>query len=227
MPYRKTIFANNLIYHTISRGIAQEQIFSSVYDYQRAIDLIDYYRYQKPPLSFSFYKRLSVKDREQYLSLLRSRKKIVEILAFCLMPNHCHFLLRQNEDKGISDFMRNWQNGYAKYFNLKHERAGGLFQSMFKAVRIKTDFQLLHVSRYIHLNPVTAYLIEVEELANFKWSSFANYISPGKNRHQFVNPRSVLNYYKGKKRYQKFVYNQADYQRKLQRIKKLALEDSS
>ena len=151
MPYRKTILANNEVYHTLNRSIAQATIFNYSRDYHRALEVMDYYRFSKPPLSFSHYKRLSKEDKESYLKNLKKRKIIVDIIAFCLMPNHCHFLLKQIEKNGISTFMSNYQNSYARYFNTKYKRDGGLFQSMFRAIRIETDEQLLHVSRYIHL----------------------------------------------------------------------------
>ncbi|MFZ5366006.1 MAG: transposase [Patescibacteria group bacterium] len=223
MPYRKTIFATNEIYHVVNRSIAQIPVFKETRDYQRALEIIDFYRYIKPPLSFSHYKRLPKEDKENFLKNLRKHKILTEISTFCLMPNHCHFLLKQNVENGISTFMRNFQNSYARYFNTKYKRAGGLFQSMFKAVRIETDEQFLHVSRYIHLNPVSAYLIENDGLENYQWSSFSDYIN--QNRHEFVDPKDILSFFKTKNSYKEFVLNQAEYQKELQKIKHLTLEE--
>lgn len=222
MPYRKTIFATNEIYHVVNRSIAQIPIFKETRDCQRALEVIDFYRYIKPPLSFSHYKRLPKEDKEKFIESLRKQKTLMEIIAFCLMPNHCHFLLKQIEEKGISIFMRNFQDSYARYFNTKYKRAGGLFQSMFKAIRIETGEQLLHVSRYIHLNPVSAYLIEVRGLENYRWSSFPEYINP--SRSLFTNPDFILSFFKTKGVYKKFIFDQADYQRELEKIKHLVLE---
>lgn len=133
-----------------------------------------------------------------------------------------HFLLKQLEDKGVPTFMRNFQNSYARYFNTKYERIGALFQALFKAVRVETDEQLLHVSRYIHLNPVTSYLIEVKDLIDYPWSSFPGYMR--KQPKRFASPDLVLNFFKTKKDYQRFVLDQADYQRELAKIKQLLLE---
>jgi putative transposase len=93
---------------------------------------------------------------------------------------------------------------------------------MFRAVRVSDDAQLLHVSRYIHLNPVTAYLTEIDELEKYYWSSFPEYL--GKRQPLFCNPKPILDFYKRRGEYHKFVYNQADYQRRLQDIKHLLLE---
>lgn len=222
MPYRKVVLANDEIYHVVNRGIAQATIFKVSRDYQRVLDVIDFYRYYKPSLSFSHYKRLPKEEKQKFYENLKKNKLLIKILAFCLMPNHCHFLLKQNQDKGISSFMRNFQNSYARYFNTKYKRAGGLFQSMFKAIRIEADEQLLHVSRYIHLNPVTAYLTEIESLESYPWSSFSAYLT--ESARSFVDSEVVLSQFKTKSAYKKFVFDQADYQRELQRIKELTLE---
>jgi putative transposase len=165
---------------------------------------------------------LPLKKKETSLKKLRESKRLVEIIAFCLMPNHFHLLLKQLQKKGTSTFMRNFQNSYARYFNTKYHRSGALFQALFKAVRIETDAQLLHVSRYIHLNLVSSFLVEIKNLENYPWSSFPEYM---KSRSlEFVDPDLVLKQFKTEKDYKKFVFDQADYQRKLQEIKHLTLE---
>lgn len=222
MPYRKIVFANGEIYHVVNRGVAQEPIFREKRDYDRVLAVIDFYRYFNPPLKFSHYNRLPQKQKENFLKDLRKNNQLVEIIAFCVMPNHMHFLLKQLQDRGVPTFMRNFQNSYARYFNTKYKRIGALFQAMFKAVRIETDEQLLHVSRYIHLNPVTSYLIEVKDLVDYPWSSFPEYM--GKQPKRFTSPDLVLNFFKTKKDYHRFVLDQAEYQRDLAKIKQLLLE---
>ena len=137
------------------------------------------------------------------------------------MPNHFHFLLRQTEDGGISKFLSNLQNSYTKFFNLSHERDGSLFLDQFKAIRIETDEQLTHVSRYIHLNPHTGYVVKtLEELEIYPWSSFSDYLQ---RKSLVVDVDFILNFL-GKQSYKKFVFDQADYQRKLKEIEHLVLE---
>ena len=92
---------------------------------------------------------------------------------------------------------------------------------MFKAVRIESEEQLLHVSRYIHLNPATSYLIKVNQLVNYPWSSFKDY---QKDTNSFVNTSLVLNSFKSFKKYEEFVFDQADYQKTLDEIKHLVVE---
>lgn len=139
------------------------------------------------------------------------------------MPNHVHFLIKEIKENGITTFMRKFQNSYAKYFNIKTKRNGSLFQSMFKAVRILTEEQLLHVNRYIHLNPVTALMLKnIEELSDYPWSSYPDYLE--KRSLGIISTEEVFSFFKSKDKFVKFTKDQIDYQRKLDKIKHLLLE---
>ena len=94
---------------------------------------------------------------------------------------------------------------------------------MFQAVRIESEQQLLHVSRYIHLNPVTSYLIDINDLSKFDKTSFPVYIKEMNNT--FVSPDLILAYFKDRDSYKKFVFNQADYQRHFQEINRMTLDE--
>lgn len=117
--------------------------------------------------------------------------------------------------------MSNFQNSYAKYFNIRTGRTGTLFQPMFQAVRIESDEQLIHVSRYIHLNPVTAFLAIPEKIREYKWSSYIEYLGGGQSS---IKKEVILNYFKSTQSYEKFVLDQVGYQRELDKIKHLVLE---
>lgn len=223
MPYRKVPIITGEIYHVFNRGIASAITFSTYSHFFRFLDLVNYYRFQNTPVSFSQFKEIDKDIREEIFNkLIREDKKYVEILAFCLMDNHFHFLLKQILDKGIARVISNLQNAYAKYFNIKTERYGPLFQPMFKSVRIETDEQLLHVSRYIHLNPSTGYLVEIKDLGKYPWSSLSCYLEE-KSKYPFVNTELILGLI-SRKKYRKFIYDQAEYQRKLANIKHLTFE---
>jgi len=225
MPYRNEVLAPEQIYHIFNRGVAALPIYLVSRSYLRFLDLVDYYRFSNTPCSFSNLLKLPREERINLLTRLRKENAIhVEILTYCLMPNHFHFLLKQVIDNGTSTFMRNLQNSYAKYFNIKNERAGPLFQSMFKAVRIESDEQLLHVSRYIHLNPSTAYIVEPEKLEDYRWSSYLIYLDKDSVDHSFVNPEIILEFFKNRREYRKFVLDQAAYQRELDKIRHLIFE---
>ena len=223
MAYRKIILGTNEIYHIYNRGVEKRPIFLIRKDYLRFMALIDYYRYANCPVKFSHFRQLSAEERSNILARLnKESRKLVDIMTFCLMPNHVHFLLKQLLDNGISKFMAKTTSGFSHYFNIRHERVGHLFQGNFGAVRIENDEQFVHVSRYIHLNPVSSFLIKIEGIDNYEFSSFPEYVSP---KIGFCNTKEILSHFKSTSDYRKFVYGQADYAKQLENIKHLTLED--
>ena len=157
------------------------------------------------------------------MSLKKKAMYLVSIISFVLMPNHFHFLLKQNVENGISLFLAQFQNSYTRYFNTKNRRQGHLLQGQFKAVRIEDDDQLLHVRRYIHLNPYVSYVVkDIKELEEYKYSSFPEYLNHEKN--EICNKPIVLSHFPTIKQYKKFITDQADYQRELGQIKHLVME---
>lgn len=222
MARRKIIFATNEIYHVYNRGVEKRPIFLNQNDYYRLLDLIDYYRFTGCPLKYSHFKRLLNEEKASIMNELNIKsKKYVDILTFCFMPNHIHLLLRQLIENGISKFMAKVQNGFSHYFNISHERIGHLFQGNFGAVRIGNDDQLLHVNRYIHLNPISSYLVKLEDLERYKYSSYHEYIG---KRIGPCNTKEILMFFKNIEDYQKFIFDQANYAMQLENIKHLLLE---
>ncbi len=222
MPIRKTILATDEVYHVFNRGINRQPTFTTKQEYKRALLTMQFYRVAKPPTKLSRFLRLEKEEQAKILKYLDEEEKQVEIICFCLMPNHFHFLLKQKKENGISKFMGNFQNSYTRYYNTKHEADGSIFLTQFKAVRIVTDEQLMHVSRYIHLNPHTGYVVKsIEELNNYPWSSYKNYIT---NNNSFIESDLVMGLFKNREDYKQFVHDQADYQRELKRIEHLMME---
>lgn len=223
MPYRHIPFITGEIYHIFNRSIAKQPILKRKNDYERIYNLIDFYRFNKPKLRFSHYNRLALKERKEFLDNLYSSDKLLDISAFCLMPNHIHLLVKQNKENGITTFMSNIQNSYAKYFNTKNKRTGALFQSMFKSVRIESDEQIIHTARYIHLNPLTSYVLkDINKLENYPWSSFYNYMK--KQSSGFIDKEVIMGYFSSPAEFEKFTLDQIEYQRELEKIKHLMLE---
>jgi putative transposase len=222
MPYRKIAISTDEVYHLFNRGIGKMPIFTSKHEYLRFLELVEYYRFNGG-MSYSHFNRLSNEDKTAYLKErnIDSNKQVI-VYVYCLMPNHFHILLKQLIDNGITQMLSNVQNGYAKYFNLRHDRKGTLFESMFNIVRIESDEQLLHVSRYIHLNPATSFVTRLNELKKYTWSSFSDYL--GTDSRDFLDTGLILELSGGRSKYRKFVFNQASYQRELNRIKHLTLE---
>ena len=223
MSYRRTPIVTGETYHTFNRSIARQPIFLNVRGYSRALELMHFYSYVQPRLRFSHYNRLPLKEKTDFMEDLRvNRRKQIKLFAFCLMPNHVHFLLKELEKNGISRFMSNFQNSYAKYLNLKTDRTGSLFQAMFKAVRIESDEQLIHVCRYIHLNPLTSYVIkDPDDLERYPWSSYSEYFKKTSN---LIDKSLISEFFPSKKEFKNFTLNQVDYQRQLDKIKHLSFE---
>lgn len=214
MPYRYEFAFVDEVYHVFNRSVAKERIFLSSYDYSRCVDLIDYYRFEKPPHKFSVYNRLPVDLKRAAHDRLKAGNQTVKILAFALMPNHFHLLLRPLQENAVSTYLRVFQNGYAKYFNTKYKRSGFLFQSMFKLVRVETDEQLMHVTRYIHLNPLTGYVIrELHELDEYPWTSWGAYMN--NTEQTLIDTEPVSSFYPDAGALRDFTFDQLDYQRTL------------
>lgn len=213
MPYRTTPLVTDQIYHIFNRGVAKLPIFTNKRDHDRFLETIYYYQFKGPKPKFSHLNRF--KD-----SKFEKNKKIVEIFCYCLMPNHFHFLIKQLQDNGISEFINKVSNSYTKYFNTKHNRTGPLFQGQFKAIRIGNEDQLIHVSRYIHLNPIATYL--VKNLNSYPWSSYLNYIGSEENKNCSKN--FILSMFKTNQKYEQFVLDQIEYAQSLERIKHLVID---
>lgn len=222
MAYRKTILANQEIYHVYNRGVEKRPIFLNRRNYLRFIELANYYRFANSPIRFSHLKLISVEQRNKLFAKLEDEQQLlVEILTFCLMPNHIHFLLKQLTGNGISKFMAKVSNSYGHYFNILNDRVGHLVQGNFGAVRIEDNEQLVHVSRYIHLNPVSSHIININDLEKYDYSSYAEYTGKRKG---FCNTQEILSLFDSRNTYKAFVNDQADYARELENIKHLTLE---
>ena len=217
---RKIVFANGEYYHLFNRGVERRLVFTNKREFLRAVDLVNFYRFDKPPLRYSKFLALSEELKPNFLASLD--EKIVEVIAFCLMGNHFHFLVKQVRDNGISKFMANFMNSYTKYFNTKYQRVGPLFQGAFKAVHIESDEQLLHLSRYIHLNPVSSFMVKSDQLKDYQWSSYPDYT--GIADVNFVDSRPVMNFFKKPINYEEFFLDQADYAKKLKAIEHLIID---
>lgn len=213
VPYRITPLVNGEFYHLYNRGLEGKDIFSQRRDYSQFINAFFYYQTQDPKPKFSSFRRSK-------LFPVDHSKKIVDVVCYCLMPNHFHLLVKQLKDGGISEFMRKFLLSYIKYRNLKYNRQGPLLNGPFKAVRIESEGQLLHVSRYIHLNPLVSLL--TKDLKLYPWSSYHNYIGLENNAN--INKEEILSSFKTPKDYEQFVLDQADYGKTLELLKHKAID---
>lgn len=219
---RQVPFVTDQYYHVFNRGVAKQPTFTTEQDYLQARLAIQFYQYIDPPIKLSRYKTLPKDEKLNLLQELETRDKIVDIVSFVFMPNHWHFLLKQNTDNGITRFISQFSNSYTKYFNTKHARVGHLFQGIFKSVEIESEEQLLHVSRYIHLNPYGSGLVTKDRLKDYPWSSYPDYLIGNSN---LVEMSSILHNFKSKRfSYENFVLDHSDYARELEYIKHLTID---
>jgi REP element-mobilizing transposase RayT len=186
-------FQKDSYYHLITRGNNQN-LFIDKWDFIRFLKIL-----------------------EKYLS-----KFSIRLLCYVLMPNHIHLLVQQTSNQTLSNFMHSLTTSYVVYFNSKYKKKGHLFEGRYKHIEITTDEYLVHLSRYIHLNPSSAGLVKTPE--NYPWSSYRHYL--GLEREKFVDERVVLGYFSSKNAvsdYKYFVESRIDYQKEIS-FQKLFLE---
>lgn len=222
MAGRKVVLANGEYYHIFNRGIACQPVFLNKRDYERFLLTFDYYRFSNPSVRLSRFLQFPLEERTKVLQDIRGKgNKIVETLCFSLLPNHYHLLIKQVEDKGISIYLNKLTNSYTRYFNVKRKRVGDLFQGVFKAVHIETEEQLIHLSRYIHLNPLVSFVVSDKEFFSYPWSSLFDYL---KGSSLLVDISTILSFFKSSEAYKKFILDRTDYAKKLEEIKHLTCE---
>jgi putative transposase len=211
---KKKDLHTNQIYHVFTKSIFKFIIFRNKEEFERMIDLIWFYKKEKPPIRYSAF--LQLKDKEVFLSNNSVQENnLVQIIAYCIMPTHIHLILKQLKDGGISLFLGNVLNSYSRYFNSKTKRKGPLWESRFKSVSVDTDEQLLHLTRYVHLNPVTAYLVKKPE--EWKYSSYTEYTDKNYTGKEICNYQGLMDIKSIE--YKEFVNSQIEHQRELASIK--------
>ena len=222
MAGRQTPLVTGECYHVFNRGVAKQPTFLTLQDYERAMLTLEYYRFAKPPLKLSKYKEFSREDRSRITEELNiANNCLVDILSFVLMPKHFHLLLKQNLDGGVSKYISQFTNSYTRYYNTRNNRVGPMFQGAFKAVQVESGEQLIHLSRYIHLNPYVSSIVSKPELDKYLWSSLPAYLGI---QDSFVDKQPVLSLFSGKFNYRDFVFDHSDYARELERVKHLIID---
>ena len=194
-------FAVGEIHHAFNRGNDKMDIFRDEEDY-----LFFLHRLEE-----ALYPERTVNDVNGAHSQGRrnQRKQLppdsFSLLAFCLMPNHFHFLLLQKTDLPISALMLKVFTSYSKYFNKKYGRVGSLFQDQFKTTHVQNDTQLLHTSAYIHNNPRTDGLTQTPE--SYAYSSFREYMRSDRESAGISDGMMILDQFADARAYRQFVYD--------------------
>ena len=217
---RKDQLANGEYYHIVNRSIAQYEIFKDTVDCARFMEILNLYRYVNFFYKYSNFLELTVVHQQAVINDLKENgQKLVKIVAYCVMSTHLHLILYQNDDKGISKFMARVLNSYSRYFNLRHRRKGPLWEGHFKNILVDTDEQLLHLTRYIHLNPVSAGIVKNPQ--DWPFSSYPEYV--GTKENNLCEFDGLFNM--TSKNYKYFVNSRIAYQKELSKIKHLLIED--
>ena len=207
--------ATGEVYHILNRSVQKLPIFQGKRECNFFLEAMEYYLQVEPPVKFSLYK--TNKDR---FNIKKDDNFLVSVIAYCLMPNHFHLILKQLAEEGIKKYIQRLTNSFAHYYSKKYESSGHLFGGNFKAVHVGSDEQLWHLSRYLHLNPVSGYLVENPE--DYLFSSYGIYL--GEKKSNFVDPSLVMENFSSPGKYKSFVEDRKDYQRVLEEIKRLTLE---
>jgi putative transposase len=207
MPARNAIktYVKNGYYHIYNRGVEKRRIFLDKQDYKVFLSYLKEYLLPKDIIKLqdqlnnlkTYYKE---KDKITRLLRMNNFYDEIELLAFCLMPNHFHLLIKQNEKDSIDKFMNSLCTRYTMYFNKKYQRVGPLFQGVYKAVLVESEAYLLYLTRYIHSQAIS--------FKRSRPSTLDYYL--GKQILEWVNKDLILSYFSKSNpnlTYESFIYS--------------------
>lgn len=194
VPAKNTLktYIENGYYHAYNRGVEKRIIFYDDQDYKVFLSYLK--EYLEPPIPIE--KRIAKIGEISFTAPKRpvnNFNREIELLCFCLMPNHFHLLIKQKSLKSIDSFMQSLLTRYVSYFNKRYKRIGSLFQGVYRAILINKDEYLLHLSRYIHINPKKHLDVKVSPLHTI-YSSYENYL--GLRKINWVNTEFILSFFK-------------------------------
>lgn len=197
---RRIEFSEGEFYHVYNRGANKNKIFVSDTDRDRFCKLL-FACNSVEPVTFRSIRDVSFEEIEKGDTL-------VDIGAYCLMPNHFHLLLREKSGDGVTTFMRKLLTSYSMYFNTKYKRTGVLFQGRFRATHADNDAYLKYLFSYIHLNPIKIIDPEWKEngitnrtkaekyLEGYRYSSYLDYIDKEREEHLILKKAAFPGYFR-------------------------------
>lgn len=200
-------------YHLYNRGVDKRIIFFDDTDRQRFLDAVRLARLSNSPKLSWLKKQIKIGNISP-ADLKRLEEKygppLLDIVAYSLMPNHFHFQVKELIENGVSKFFRKLGTSYVMYFNIRYERTGRLFGSQYKSVLIETDEQLIHLSRYIHANPLNSSKIDIslEQLKTYPWTSLPDYL--GIRKRSFCDSAEVMAFFNSPDDYWRFLKGNID-----------------
>lgn len=219
MSRRRDVFCKGGYYHIYNKTLNKNKIFLEPDVAERFLDSVAYYKYDiGKRIRFSKFLEKTDWDRSE---LIDSSSKVCEVIAYCLMPNHYHLLVRQKENQSISNIMARIVDSITRYYNIKYNHSGPVFLPRFKSKTILSEEQLIHVARYIHLNPYSGNVVKtVAALSLYQYSSYGHYLN--KLRDAITDTDLLREYFSigsNQKKFVKFTEDQAEWQKTLEYVK--------
>ena len=195
MPRKNSLktYVEGGYYHIYNRGVEKRNIFLDDRDYKVLLHFLKTYLSPLPPKEDLPQRRPEIGVTPVRIRPIKTVHGVISLLAYCLMPNHFHLLVKQEARDGISRLMNRIGTNYGMYFNKRYERVGPLFQGVYKAVLIDNEAQFLHLSRYIHLNPYEIEGGDFEKLVDYPYSSYGDYL--GVRNTGWVKTDEILSYF--------------------------------
>jgi putative transposase len=192
MPAKHSIkqYVKGGYYHIYNRGVDKRTIFLDKKDYSVFLRFLK--EYLLPPNHPSLLKLQGTNPRRHPINCHMD----ISLLAYCLMPNHFHLLIRQKTKEGMKSFMKAIATNYSMYFNRRYKRTGHLFQGRYKASLITKENYYLHITRYIHRNPLKL-LKKNQSLEQYSYSSYHYYLLG--NPPQWLNTKPILDLFRSAK----------------------------
>lgn len=209
---KKVDFENDKYYHILNRGVDKRSVFLNDNDYLRFLKSLIVFNQKDPVYSMEVFDRVDVEVQPL-------QDKLVDIVAYCLNPNHYHLILRQRIDGGISEFMKRVGGGYTGYFNRKYDRNGSLFQGNFKRIYINSNQYLLYLSAYVNKN----YFIHGYGDEKWKYSSLLEYVGKRKG-FSVCNKEVIISKFNDIDEYKIFIDKNALYMKEVKNLRKYLIE---
>lgn len=226
MSTRGIQFSNEEHYHTFNRGVDKRDIFIEIKDYERFLLSINLLNDTSDGLMIEWrdYKKSNPQNSlDDFLKVpFRTREPLVEIIAYCLNPNHYHLILKQVSEKGIERFMHKIGTSHTKYFNMKNKRSGALFQGNFKSAHINSNEYLLYLSAYVNKNnSIHGY----NKNDGWPYSSLLDYLGKRNGGIVNVNTSTILGQFKNREDYKEFMEKNALHMKDKKEMEKYLVEE--
>lgn len=214
---KKVIFAPGEYYHIYSRVMLKMNEFEDNTHSNKLAQNFLLSNSTNSTAAFDYLRNTKSSKFEKAVEIARDGKRLVDVVCYSIMPNHYHLMLRELQDGGISNFVRKCNIATSKYINIKNNRVGPLFESRFKSKHVKFDDYLLHLSLYIHLNPLD-FLIgkswrkgklkgweaSKTKLLGYPWSSLKSFLSD-KHNDLIISGTDIIDDQFGKKGYESYL----------------------